>query len=350
MKITVINQVATRNSIAQAVKDILDLEGIQTIKFMMAFVNLDGLNLFKDSLEKFYDNEGTIEFIIGLDNGITTYEALKYLRTRFPIAGLYMFQDQSPRIIFHPKIIIAEGKEVTICLIGSANITHGGLYSNFETAIVLEVDNQDKNLTSLLEIWETFKNPRSPLTPAHLKELTDNWLEKNKKKFLPKKAIKREIITSRKSKFNGFGLIKLEPPKPKSKKEAKIKSNQFVSGQQLFLEVLKETGDGGTQVQIPTAAVVSYFKGNLKESKTIRLSIEGGAFRNAYITHFDNNTHRITISELKGIPRNALLHFTQAKASSNDYLCEILTGEDYEKAIIHCTEQTHINSKKWGIL
>jgi hypothetical protein len=101
--------------------------------------------------------------------------------------------------------------------------------------------------------------------------------------------------------------------------------------------------------KIPTIVVGSFFKRDLTTTKELRLSVNGAAFRAVSINHFPNNTHRISINELTGIPRPAIAVFMRQPGQPVTYNCEVLVGGAYEAALIHCTEQTREGSRKWGI-
>ncbi|HEX8151204.1 MAG TPA: phospholipase D family protein [Pyrinomonadaceae bacterium] len=370
MRITTITQFAGHNSVGEILKELLadNSKEFHAVKFLMAFVNLSGLSYIRDSIEDFYDDNGTLEFIIGLDNGVTTYEALKYLNARFPRASLFLFQDQSAEIIFHPKVIILEGRETTVCIVGSANLTLGGLHSNFEGAVMLEADNQDdeEHVRSIATLWDTFRHPKPPLSSAHIQELNGAWLSKNRSKFSTRKDREQENKKRRKSKFSGFGAVKFKRPKlsppppplpvpppptptvavPPPTSPTAVRTP--ASGQKLYLEILSETREGN-QVQLPRAVVTSYFRGSLTRPKHLRLSVDGAPYREVSIAHFANNTHRISINELTGVPRPAMAVFTRDAGALNSYTCEILTGRGYDAALTRCTEQTRAGSRRWGV-
>jgi hypothetical protein len=59
---------------------------------------------------------------------------------------------------------------------------------------------------------------------------------------------------------------------------------------ELLLEVLKETGAEGTQVQIPKEVITDYFKVPTNNNQTIEIKIDNSDVRPAVICHFPNNT------------------------------------------------------------
>jgi len=103
MNIKFLNQRAGAENIGDTLNALLAGDRFQHLKFLMAFVNDGGLGCLRHSLEAFYDRGGILEFIIGIDQGITTHAALDYLQRRFPDASVFLFHDDDQRITFHPR-------------------------------------------------------------------------------------------------------------------------------------------------------------------------------------------------------------------------------------------------------
>jgi len=324
----------------------------------MAFVTKDGLRYIKDALEQYYDNGGVVEFIIGIDNGVTTYEALAYLKTRFPEASLFIFHDASPKKVFHHKVVIFENEKTLACVIGSANLTLGGMYSNYESVFFAEFDRQlDKHhVVELSKTWDAYRNPREPFHPQNLQSLTDAWLTGHGPQLRrnTQKHKKMQTGTSQ----SGFPTTDL--PKPalsswprsqRTKREGREPRVSNVSkGGKLLVEVLKETGAGGTQIQMPTKVLTDYFNGSIRRPIPLRLLFGHGSFRDGYIHHFANNTHRISIKELANVPRPVILVFERLQHYANSFQCTILRGAGYQKALRDCDQQTRLEAKRWGIV
>ncbi len=52
---------------------------------------------------------------------------------------------------------------------------------------------------------------------------------------------------------------------------------------------------------------------------------------------------------LTGVSRPAIAVFTRQARQPDSYTCEVLEGEAYKAALLHCTEQTREGSRRWGI-
>lgn len=81
---------------------------------------------------------GKTEIFVGIRNGITSAQALlSFLRVGVtPIA----VDVATTKVIFHPKVYVAYDEDSARVIIGSANLTAGGLRSNVEASIDLELD------------------------------------------------------------------------------------------------------------------------------------------------------------------------------------------------------------------
>ena len=89
-----------------------------------------------------------IIFFIGINNGVTSKQALEYLITKDIHQDIYLVNTGSSKQIFHPKIFCFYEKslnEGVLCL-GSSNLTSGGFESNIEANILLHIDHSNWDL------------------------------------------------------------------------------------------------------------------------------------------------------------------------------------------------------------
>lgn len=359
MKIQVLNQKAGHDPIGNEINKLLSrkLNPFTHVKFLMAFVNKNGLRYIKDELEKQYDNGVVAEFIIGIDNGVTTHEALSYLKKRFAESPLFVFHDNSGRKVFHHKLVIFENEKTLACVIGSANLTLGGMYSNYESAILAEFDKTKdaSHVAAIMRTWDAYRNPQKPLNPASLQTLTSAWLKKHEHEL--RRAVKSN--TGRLISLGISGFASTPSPRPKlsawqsasrHKKPRRTADASTVGrGKRLYVQVLKETGAGGTQVQIPTEALTDYFKGSLSHTISLRIQFGKSAFRDGYIYHFDNDTHRVSIRELANVERPAILLFERLPQYQRSFRFTVLTGKKYHSSLKLCNQQTRTGAKRWGV-
>jgi len=105
------------------------------IKIVTAFLKKSGLDIFKT----IFHNK--VSIICGIDFFITEPDTLKYLESKkFQIKVFH-----EPKKTFHPKCIYVKTVNNEYLVVGSSNITFGGLSNNYEVSVLLNNDfsNQD---------------------------------------------------------------------------------------------------------------------------------------------------------------------------------------------------------------
>jgi len=133
--------------------DVLKSELIEssTVKIAVAFLSKSGLEQIYKSLDyALRVNHANVEIIVGLDFKTTDYRALvalKDIKKSNENFNFYCFGDKKDNyndLIFHPKIYLfdktsSKNTKYT-SIIGSSNLTGGGLASNFEVNSVIRED------------------------------------------------------------------------------------------------------------------------------------------------------------------------------------------------------------------
>lgn len=154
-EINILLQGLTKNDDHEtAVNNLLLIPNIDNYLLSLAFVRKSGVNRIKENLEKVL---GRVQIFIGIRNGITSIQSVFAL---FKI-GIhpYAVDTASNNKIFHPKIYAAYNNECAHVILGSANLTDGGLNQNIEASSHVLLDrkksNDEKYLTKLVE---TFAN------------------------------------------------------------------------------------------------------------------------------------------------------------------------------------------------
>lgn len=111
--------------------------GISEIEGLFAFATVTGAAAFvgDPAFAEFADRGGTLRLLLGLD-AITNKVALEYLIDRQTHHGarlvVKVFKNDRPGL-FHPKLVrVARTDGGTTLLVGSGNLTTGGLRSNIE--------------------------------------------------------------------------------------------------------------------------------------------------------------------------------------------------------------------------
>jgi HKD family nuclease len=122
-----------------AVRELFDVEDIKQVLLSVAFVMESGVQQIEDKLKA---HGAQVSVYAGIRNDITSHQGLALLHS---IAGskLYIIDTGRRNVIFHPKLYLVRGKARARLLVGSANLTLGGLNNNIEAGMLLDFDLAD---------------------------------------------------------------------------------------------------------------------------------------------------------------------------------------------------------------
>lgn len=105
---------------------------IEKVTFVVAWARYGGLARLESEINAFRARGGFLRIILGVDLDAATVPGLLLAGKLSDEA--YVFHDQGGGT-FHPKVYLAEGSEEAVLLVGSSNLTAGGLYGNFESSL-----------------------------------------------------------------------------------------------------------------------------------------------------------------------------------------------------------------------
>ncbi|MCM2291436.1 phospholipase D family protein [Allorhizobium sp. BGMRC 0089] len=123
--------------------ELLDSQDYHTLNIAVAFAKNSGILRIKDCLQRFRDRGGIVNVFVGVDLGGTSYEALTaLLRYADSLSVVHTEKGQT----FHVKIYQFLGADKGLVVVGSHNLTGGGLWTNFESSAFIQWDksNADK--------------------------------------------------------------------------------------------------------------------------------------------------------------------------------------------------------------
>jgi len=101
-----------------------------TLTIAVAFAKLSGVLRIKPGVEEFREAGGRVVAFVGIDLGGTSLEAL--IALFYLCDELYVVHTESPSQTFHPKVYDLKGEKEGWLVVGSNNLTGGGLWTNFE--------------------------------------------------------------------------------------------------------------------------------------------------------------------------------------------------------------------------
>lgn len=122
--------------------ELIDSGNYNTLNILVAFAKNSGVLRIKDALRRFREQGGVVNVYVGVDLGGTSYEALTVLlRHTDSLNVVHSEKGQT----FHTKIYQFLGKDKGLVVVGSHNLTGGGLWTNFESSILIPVDSSGSN-------------------------------------------------------------------------------------------------------------------------------------------------------------------------------------------------------------
>lgn len=116
-------------------KEVFGIDELSTATISTAFMTASGLSLLQDVLEPI---AGKTRIFVGIRNGVTTVQSIqKALEIG---CETYMVDTGNRQRIFHPKLYYSKSPKHAKLLLGSANLTMGGLRTNIEASVLQELD------------------------------------------------------------------------------------------------------------------------------------------------------------------------------------------------------------------
>ena len=110
--------------------------GRTTLRMVVAWAKRSGLARVAGELNAIRGRGGTVAAIVGVSEGGATEQGLRMLIEHTDEA--YVFHDR--RRTFHPKVYLAESGDHATLLVGSHNLTAGGLAWNYEAGLWADLD------------------------------------------------------------------------------------------------------------------------------------------------------------------------------------------------------------------
>lgn len=120
--------------VGERVISFLNSQHFDRAKFVVAFAREAGVRRLAPYLDSFRARGGQVEVICGIDLNGTSYEGLKELHQHCDSLSVFHAEGNQT---FHPKMYCFLGKRDTSLIVGSSNLTAGGLWTNIESSLVV---------------------------------------------------------------------------------------------------------------------------------------------------------------------------------------------------------------------
>lgn len=133
--------------------ELLDSGDYHTLNIVVAFAKNSGVLRIKDSLERFRQRGGVVNAYLGVDLGGTSYEALTALLLHTDSLNVIHAEKAQT---FHAKIYQFLGDNNGLIVVGSHNLTGGGLWTNFESSVHIAIDRVNENEGEILSGLENY--------------------------------------------------------------------------------------------------------------------------------------------------------------------------------------------------
>ncbi len=344
----------------QKILTLIESDDLERVRFSSAYARWDGIGLIAPQLEAFLRGGGEFQSIYGVANGVTTPDCLLYslylqeLYESHTYAGVV--EDKYANSIFHPKFFEFRFPDRNVVILGSANLTGGGLNRNTELVTELQMECGGALDRRVERAWREMKLDARKVSLKLVRGLKDDAAlgderDRGESRSKPQKPFLRSRArVATKPLFSR--VLDLEEPAKRSKIFAKLDPISE-RPDRLYLQILKyETGGQGTghpgyQIQLPVGTLATYFGVgvNQKRAATFRF---GKEVVDVHLTHFSNNTHRIRLLPVRDIARPAIVVFE--RLGESDYRCSIVPPSRYARTLAtKCHEQTRAGARRWGL-
>jgi HKD family nuclease len=203
------------------------------VKVAVAFASSGGLKLLRPSIDSALQSGASLEFLVGLDMHATEPDAINELYALSNSASklqLSCYIGIGPGAIYHPKMYLFRSGNGATAIVGSSNLTQGGLKRNVEVNVVLTGELMEEALVDAYSIYIELKLLPGRVVPDE--ELLDLYRETCK------------VI--RKSKQQASGRDSLKELLSRFKEKARtlrgpaFTSQDLVGWQKLVYDVLPE--------------------------------------------------------------------------------------------------------------
>lgn len=128
-------------------------------RIIVAFARLSGVARLLPQIREWRSRGRRIEVIVGIDRSGTSREALQVMLDE--LDAVYITHTADESCTFHPKMYLFEGTRRARGIVGSHNLTLGGLETNFEGGVVMDFD-----LPAEAAQWKPFRDAWDQLLPA----------------------------------------------------------------------------------------------------------------------------------------------------------------------------------------
>lgn len=231
------------------------------VDIAVAWVRHAGARQLRSALRKFLRRGGILRITVGIDIENTSREGLaELLKLRHGDVGVFVYHNEAQAVTFHPKVYLFSSATEAKLIVGSSNLTEGGLSTNTEAALEVEATLRHKAVQAAQEVLRSWRDPATlvarPLTRDLLKELVKEGYVLRESSLRERRA-KTASSARRRRRRKLFGTIPVSRPRRRLRRR-KGKRALRLPGERvervLLMRVRKASPtERPTQTQIPIA-------------------------------------------------------------------------------------------------
>lgn len=136
------------------------IERSSDVRVAVAFMSSRGLAIIRPSLTSAIRSGATVELLVGLDMRTTEPEALggvMDLVSESENVSMYCYVGLTGASTYHPKLYLCHTPDMVASIVGSSNLTEGGLRSNVEINLLIEGHVRDEMVSDLHAAYNRLK-------------------------------------------------------------------------------------------------------------------------------------------------------------------------------------------------
>lgn len=262
----------------------------EVLEIGVAWVRRSGTRLIRRPLRRFLRRSGIVRVTVGIDIENTSYEGLRDLLTlqRSGVAEIYVYHNESPSSTFHPKVYLFYGGQQAKLVVGSHNLTEGGLYVNTEAAVEYSGRLSDDIVVSARAALATWRDTSQRLSRPLTKDLLADLLREGyvmRERSLQRRRARQVREGGGKARKALFGRQAVSRPSSEVRRGRRQRMPRGGVGRVLLMRVRKASPtERPTQTQVPKKVYEDTFfqgigsirSGHDGRSHTVRKAVARG--------------------------------------------------------------------------
>lgn len=141
MRVSVLNQPGGQDRLGDALIRLLNEQPHWvSLTAAVAFVKQSGARHLAAPLQGIVTQGTNVRLIVGVDHRGSSREGLQtLLQSVIPTGQVWVFHNENPST-YHPKVFLFEKPDRATLIVGSGNLSEGGLFTNYEVGLLVDLD------------------------------------------------------------------------------------------------------------------------------------------------------------------------------------------------------------------